>query len=496
MGDSGQTAPAAAATSTSYVVPFIVNGKDVVPEGEGRTHPVVNPATGKVIHQYSGARPDDAKAAVDAAKAAFPIWREYTPRARRDILLRAAQIMKSRFEELAGYQETETGQPRAWSDFDVNAAAELITDAAGLAARANTGRAPMTQDPKVSALVLEEPYGVVVGIAPWNAPYILGTRAVVFPLAAGNTVVLKGSELSPRIMWAIASVFVEAGVPPGAVNVVYAAPGPDAAAVTKALVAHPAVRKINFTGSTAVGRILGKLAGEYLKPLLLELGGKAPAIVWSDANLDLAAEKVALGAFLNSGQICMSTERVIVHKSVQEAFSAKLTATLAAIFGAPSEERSAQVLIRPAAVAKAKALVEDALSKGATLVGPTDISTSVNVDGRMRPLVVSNVTREMDLFYTESFAPTVGLFAVDTEEEALALANDTEYGLSAAVFTEDLKRGLRFARGIESGAVHINDMTVHDEPILPHGGVKGSGYGRFNTDLSEWTQTKTITYHV
>ncbi|CAK7226700.1 hypothetical protein SCUCBS95973_006287 [Sporothrix curviconia] len=495
MGDFGQSAPAAA--DASYVVPFIVNGKEVRPEGEGRTHPVVNPATGKVIHQYSGARPDDAKAAVDAAKAAFPVWRNYTPRARRDVLLRAAEIMKSRFVELAGYQETETGQPRSWSDFDVNAAAELITDAAGLAFRANTGRAPRTQDPSINALVLDEPYGVVVAIAPWNAPYILGTRAVVFPLAAGNTVVLKGSELSPRIMWAIASVFNEAGVPPGTVNVVYAAPGPDAATVTETLVAHPAVRKINFTGSTAVGRILGKLAGEHLKPLLLELGGKASAIVWSDANLDLAAEKVALGAFLNAGQICMSTERVIVHRPVQDAFSAKLTATLAAIFGAPSEERSAQVLIRPQAVAKAKALVEDALGKGATLVGPTtDVATAVSIDGRMRPLVVAGVRRDMDLFYTESFAPTVSLFVVDTEEEALALANDTEYGLTAAVFTEDLRRGLRFARGIESGAVHINDMTVHDEPILPHGGVKASGYGRFNTDLSEWLQTKTITYRV
>ncbi|CAK7239341.1 MAG: hypothetical protein STHCBS139747_000771 [Sporothrix thermara] len=489
MGDFGHEAP--------FVVPFLVNGRDVIPEGEDRTHPVVNPATGLVAHYYSGARSDDARAAVDAAKAAFPVWRNYTPRARRDVLLRAAQAMKARFEELASYQSAETGQPRSWSEFDVNTAVELITDAAGLAARANTGRAPTTQDAAIGALVLDEPYGVVVGIAPWNAPYILGTRAVVFPLAAGNTVVLKGSELSPRIMWAIASVFAEAGVPPGAVNVVYAAPGPDAVAVTEALVAHPAVRKINFTGSTAVGRILGRLAGEHLKPLLLELGGKAPAIVWSDADLDMAAEKVALGAFLNAGQICMSTERVIVHRSVQDAFSAKLAPTLATIFGTPDEPRSAQVLIRPQAVARAKALVEDALRKGATLVGPIqDVAAAVNVDGRMRPLVVAGVTRDMDLYDTESFAPVVCLYAVDTEEEAVAQANDTEYGLTAAVFTEDLRRGLRFARGIESGAVHINDMTVHDEAILPHGGVKASGYGRFNADLSEWVQTKTITYRV
>ncbi|CAK7205206.1 hypothetical protein SEUCBS139899_007972 [Sporothrix eucalyptigena] len=494
MGDSGQTA--AAAADVSYVVPFIINGKEIVPEGQGRTHPVVNPATGQTVHHYSGAQPADATAAVEAAKAAFPVWRDTTPRARRDILLKAAEIMKRRHDELAGYLETETGQPRAWAEFNLNAAADFIVDAAGLAARANQGRLPVTQDPSVGALVLNEPYGVVVGIAPWNAPYILGTRAVLFPLAAGNTVVLKGSELSPRIMWAIASVFVEAGVPPGAVNVVYAAPGPDAATVTETLVAHPAVRKINFTGSTAVGKILGRLAGEHLKPLVLELGGKAPAIVCADANLDLAAEKVALGAFLNSGQICMSTERVIVHKSVREAFANKLAATLAGIFGAPTDERNAQVLIRPQAVAKAQALVEDALGKGASLVGTTTLCQSLDTSGRMRPLIVTGITRDMDLFYTESFAPTVGLFEVESDEEAIALANDTEYGLTSAIFTEDLRRGLRLARQIESGAVHINDMTVHDETVLPHGGVKASGYGRFNTDLAEWVQTKTVTYKV
>lgn len=493
MSDS-QTAASAPA---EFVVPFILNGKDVVPSSTDRTFPVVNPATGKTVHHYSGAKSADATAAVEAAKAAFPAWRDLPPRDRRDLLLRAAEIMKRRREELSGYLETETGQPRAWADFNLNAAIDFIVDAAGLAAKANQGRAPVTQDPSVGAIVLHEPYGVVVGIAPWNAPYILGTRAILFPLAAGNTVVLKGTELAPRTMWGIASVFVEAGVPPGVVNLVYAAPGPDAAAVTETLVAHPAVRKINFTGSTAVGRILGRLAGEHLKPLLLELGGKAPAIVWSDADLDLAAEKVALGAFLNSGQICMSTERVIVQRSVRDAFAQKLAGAMAGIFGSSAEERSAQVLIRPAAVAKAKSLVEDALSKGAVLEANGDLATTISGDGgRFRPLILSGITKEMDLFYTESFAPTVGLFEVDTEEEAIALANDTEYGLTSAVFTEDLRRGLRFARAIEAGAVHINNMTVHDESILPHGGMKSSGFGRFDSDLSEWVQTKTITYRV
>ncbi len=473
------------------VVPFIIGGTDVVAAAD-RSTPVYSPTTGEVVHHYSSATPADAVAAVEAAHAAFPAWRDTPAKQRRDVLLRVADVMERRRDELAGYLESETGQPRAWADFNITTAVDFVRDAAGLAAKANVGTAPPTQTPtELGAIVLREPYGVVVGIAPWNAPYILGTRAVLFPLAAGNTVVLKGSELSPRTMWAIGSVFVEAGVPAGAVNVVYAAPS-SAAAVTEALIAHKAVRKVNFTGSTAVGRVIGRLAGENLKPALLELGGKAPAIVWADADLDRAAQQCALGAFLNAGQICMSTERVIVHADVRAAFAAKLAATMEAIFGGSSS--NGLVLISEQAAAKALQLLADAEAKGAHL--EPAVVTGPAVGARMRPTIVSGVTKKMELYSKESFAPVVCLFEVTTEAEALALANDTEYGLSAAVFTEDLRRGLRLARGIESGAVHINNMTVHDESSLPHGGVKASGYGRFNVDLAEWVQTKTVTYQL
>jgi acyl-CoA reductase-like NAD-dependent aldehyde dehydrogenase len=315
-------------------------------------------------------------------------------------------------------------------------------------------------------------------------------RSVLFPIAAGNTAVLKGSELCPRTMWGVASVFHEAGLPAGVLNLLFHAPA-NAPAITQALIAHPAVKKVNFTGSTAVGRIIGKLAGEQLKPVLLELGGKAPAIVWEDADLQNAAVQCALGAFLNAGQICMSTERIIVHKAIAEQFEKAFVGAIGGIFG------QEQVLINKAGVAKNKKLVEDAVAKGARVVygDPAEVKVD-SPAAQMKPIVIAGVTPEMDIYKIESFGPTVSLFEVESEEEALRIANDTEYGLSSAVFTEDLRRGLRFAKGIETGAVHINSMTVHDEGTLPHGGAKASGYGRFNAahGLGEWVRTKSVTF--
>jgi acyl-CoA reductase-like NAD-dependent aldehyde dehydrogenase len=262
----------------------------------------------------------------------------------------------------------------------------------------------------------------------------------------------------------------------------------DAAAVTKALIEHPSVKKINFTGSTTVGRIIAELAGRNLKPVLLELGGKAPAIVWKDADLKLAAAECAKGAFLHSGQICMSTERIIVHKAVAQQFEDKFKAAAKQIFP------NAGVLINGAGVEKNKRLLRDAVSKGAALLNGS-IDTQEATETRMAPIIVKGITPSMDIYQTESFGPTVSLFEVETEEEALRLANDTEYGLSSAVFTEDLRTGLRFAKAIEVGACHINSMTVHDETALPHGGMKNSGYGRFGAvGLDEWVRTKTVTF--
>ncbi|KAK4217038.1 salicylaldehyde dehydrogenase [Rhypophila decipiens] len=472
-----------------YTVPFLINGENVHPE---RSFDVTNPATGKVVHRSGSASEVEVQAAVDAAAQAFKTWKKTTPQQRRNIFLKVADNLESRKEELAKYMMEETGCPQQWADFNLMTAKDFLYDVGGRISSVE-GSYPATNNPETGAIVLREPFGVVLAIAPWNAPYILGMRSVLYPIAAGNTAILKGSEACPRTMWGLCSVFQEGGLPAGVLNMLVHEPA-NAPAITKSLISNPEIKKINFTGSTAVGRIIGRLAGENLKPVLQELGGKASAIVWEDADIDNAAVQCALGAFLNSGQICMSTERILVHRNVRAEFEKKLVGAIDHIFN--GEGADAPVLITAAAVDKIKALVSDALSKGANLVYGDANAPEEKTKTRIRPMVIAGIKEDMDLYKTESFGPTVSLFEIESEEEALRIANDTEYGLTSAVFTEDLRRGLRFANEIETGAVHINSMTVHDESMLPHGGAKASGYGRFNasTGLSEWVRTKTVTF--
>ncbi|KKP00090.1 aldehyde dehydrogenase [Trichoderma harzianum] len=474
-------------TKDTHVVPFIINGQDYHPE---RSFDVISPVTGKVSHRCGAATVADATAAVDAAAAAFKTWRKSTPAHRRDILLKAAHIIQQKTDELAEIMSHETGAATPWALFNINTAADLIRDAASRTSSIE-GSFPTLMDPNTSGIVMREPYGVVLSVAPWNAPYILPTRSIVGPVAAGNTVILKASEFAPQCMRALVSAFHEAGLPKGVINMI-AHDRDTAAEITSALIANPHIKKINFTGSTNVGRVIGRLAGEHLKPVILELGGKAPAIVWEDADLDAAAQQCALGAFLHGGQICMSTERIIIHKKVKSQFQEKLKAVVNGMF--PSDG-PAPILINEMAVKRNKALIENATSKGATVV-IGDVKALESRGAELRPIVVDKVTPDMDIYKTESFGPTVSLFEIETEEEAIELANDSDYGLTSAVFTEDLRRGLRFAREIDCGAVHINNMTVHDEPALPHGGTKSSGFGRFNSSvgLDEWVRTKTVTF--
>lgn len=505
--------------AANEIVPLVIGGKHFFTE---KTFDVKSPSTGKVLHRAAAASEEDAIKAVDAASEALRSWRKTTLQQRQDIFLKAADILQSRADELQKCLEGETGATSAWSRMNVNVMAMILKDVAGRVISL-AGSIPSMKDPSRTALVLREPFGVVLSIAPWcvfrlltkvlhavliaptllqasstytcrtrNAPYILGTRAIAFPIAAGNTVVFKAPELSPKTMWKIADVFREAGLPDGVINFIAHDPT-DAASVTTALIADPRVRKINFTGSTNVGRVIAKQAGEHLKPVVLELGGKAPAIVWEDADLEVAAHHCAVGAFLNSGQICMSTEKILVHKAIKDDFRQELAAAVKKIFPAGGE---APILVSSAAAQRNKQLVADAVERGASiLLG--DAGAKESSDTRLRPIVVDGVTTDMDIYQVESFGPTVSLVDIESEEEAIRLANDTDYGLSSAVFTENLRRGLRIAEALETGAVHINSMSPHDEPSMPHGGTKSSGFGRFNTSLGleEWTWTKNITYN-
>lgn len=450
----------------------------------------ISPLDGKVATVAAAAQPQDVQAAIDAAAQAFPIWSALGPNERRKRLLKAADIMESRAAEFIVTASQETGSTQAWYGFNVHLAANMLREAAAMTTQIEGALIPSDLPGNLS-MAMRVPCGVVVGIAPWNAPVILATRAVAMPLACGNTVILKASEITPATHLLIAQVLHEAGVGNGVINVITNDPA-DAAQVVEQLIAAPAVKRINFTGSTRVGRIIAATAAKYLKPVLLELGGKAPVIVCHDADLDQAVAAITFGAFFNQGQICMSTERILVEQDIAAEFLEKLIAKINTIkVGAPDKaDNTFAYLESPQAVARIQALIQDAVDLGATLPLP------LQVDGAlMHPIIVNNITPEMKLYAQESFGPVVTLATFDSDEQAIKMANDNEYGLSAAVFTQDINRGLALAKRIDSGICHINGPTVHDEAQAPFGGTKHSGYGRFGgqSAIHEFTELRWIT---
>jgi acyl-CoA reductase-like NAD-dependent aldehyde dehydrogenase len=450
----------------------------------------INPMTGEVATTAAAASIDDANAACDAAARAFPAWSALGPNARRALLMKAAAALEARGSQFIAAMMEEIGATQGWAGFNLMLATGIVREAAAMTTQIG-GEVIPSDKPGCIAMALREPVGVMVGIAPWNAPIILGVRAIAMPLACGNTVVLKASEQCPRTHALIVEAFVEAGLGDGIVNLVTNAPK-DAGDIVGALIDHPAVRRINFTGSTHVGRIIAKRAAEHLKPVLLELGGKAPLIVLDDADLDEAVKAAAFGAFMNQGQICMSTERIIVVDAVADAFAARFKEKVGSMrVGDPREGTTPLGAVVDAKTVEAvRTLVEDALANGAEqLVGG-------DATGVLMPAhVIDKVTPSMKLFRDESFGPVVGIVRARDEAHAIELANDTEYGLSAAVFTRDTARGLRIAKQVKSGICHINGPTVHDEAQMPFGGVKASGYGRFGgkAGIDSFTELRWIT---
>ncbi|KKB63373.1 salicylaldehyde dehydrogenase [Robbsia andropogonis] len=448
-----------------------------------------DPVTGALASRAGAASVDDATAAVAAAHAAFPAWAALAPTERRRKLLQAADLMDARAADFIAMGVAETGATPGWIGFNVMLAANMLREAASMTTQIQGDVIP-SDTPGSLAMGLRVPCGVVLGIAPWNAPVILGTRAVAMPLACGNTVVLKASELCPALHLMIGGVLNDAGIGAGVINVITHTAA-DAPAVVERLIADPRVRRVNFTGSTRVGRIVARLAAEHLKPALLELGGKAPAIVLDDADLDAAVDAIAFGAFFNQGQICMSTERAIVARGVADAFVERLAVkarTLVA--GDPRDGHPLGAMVGADAAARAAALVEDATLQGASL------PVGCRVDGAiMQPTIVDGVTSSMRLYRDESFAPVVAVLRAEDDEHAITLANDSEFGLSAAVFSRDLARAMRVANRIASGICHINGATVHDEAQMPFGGVKSSGHGRFGSraSVAEFTELRWIT---
>jgi benzaldehyde dehydrogenase (NAD) len=448
-----------------------------------------DPVSGDVATTAAAASRDDARAAVDAAAEAFAEWSTTSPGQRRALLLAAADALEGHADDFRPAVTAETGSPGHWSDFNLGLAAGMLREAAGLTTQV-TGDVIPSDVPGSLSMGVRQPAGVVVGMAPWNASIILGVRALATPLACGNTVVFKGSETCPRTHQLIVQSLHEAGMPDGVVNYVTHATA-DAPAVVEAMIAHPATRRVNFTGSTPVGREIARMCAEHLTPSLLELGGKAPLVVLDDADVDAAVDASIFGAFANSGQICMSTERIIVDRAIADDFVERLGARASELpSGHPDGHVVLGSVVDQSTVDRCNALIDDALEKGATLVcgGKSD-------DTLMAPTLVDHVTAEMDLFTVESFGPVKGITRVSGVDEAVSVANDTVYGLSAAVFGQDAARALDVAHRIESGICHVNGPTVHDEAQMPFGGVKASGWGRFGgvAGVHEFTDLRWIT---
>lgn len=457
------------------------------PASSGATFERTDPYTGQAVTVAAAGGREDAARAADAAAEAFPAWAGTPPAERRVILTRAADVLMERAPEIAGIMTEEVGGTFGWGMFNCDLASRMLREAAAQTYSV-VGELIPSDVPGALSMGVRQPVGVVVGMAPWNAPVILSTRAVATPLAYGDTVVLKASENCPRTHAAVARAIADAGVPAGAINLVIHSPE-DAPEVVDELIAHPAVRRVNFTGSTRVGRIVATKCAEHLKRCLLELGGKAPQVVLPDADLDAAADAASFGAFMNSGQICMSTERIVVDRSVADALGSRLAERARKLVTGDPRDEGTMIgpVINDAARARILELIEDARGKGA------DVLAGGGADGNVvAPTVLANVSPEMRIYSEESFGPVVAITPVDGDDEAVRVANDTEYGLAAAVFGEDVDHALEIARRIESGICHINSSTVHDEPQMPFGGVKASGWGRFGgrAALEEFTELR------
>ncbi|MDP1955980.1 MAG: aldehyde dehydrogenase [Polaromonas sp.] len=469
---------------------MLINGLKVTAE-KGATFERRNPLDGSVATRAPAASPADAVMAVEAAAEAFKTWSETGPSARRALLLKAAEALEAKTPQFIEAVAAETGASGMWAGFNVMLAAGMIREAAALTTQIS-GEVIPSDVPGSLAMGLRQPAGVVLGIAPWNAPVILGVRAIAVPLACGNTVIFKGSENCPRTHQLIAEAFVDAGFPPGVVNYITNAPA-DAGIVVEAMVAHPAVRRVNFTGSTKVGKIIAMTCAKYLKPVVLELGGKAPLVILDDANIDDAVNAAAFGSFANSGQICMSTERIIVDQKIADAFVKKFAAKASALPVGDPRKPAPVVLgsvIGMGTVEHCNALIDDALAKGAKLACGGKAENTL-----MPATVLDHVTPAMRIYHEETFGPVKCVVRVSGVEEAVACANDNEYGLSAAVFGADIARAFNVARRIDSGICHVNGPTVHDEAQMPFGGVKGSGIGRFGgkAGVAEFTELRWVT---
>ncbi|RVD86612.1 uncharacterized protein DFL_004880 [Arthrobotrys flagrans] len=486
---------------TSFCVPLWINGTTLRPE-DSPTYDVTTPPSQSLTWKACAATPSSINEAVLSASQAFTPWSKTPLSDRISIFSKAADILESKADEVQYYFEKEIGGTEAWSSFNQNFCVGALRSI-GDVLEDTLGTEVIKGRDGMKGIVSKVPYGVVGAIAPWNAPLILGLRGVLTPIAAGNTVVMLAAPLAPMIHHFIGLILHAAGLPAGVLNILPAPPAPDdAAKIVETLVKHPSLRFLNFTGSTAVGRKVNEVAGRYGKPVTMELGGKCVALALKDADLDKLAQELVVGAYLNSGQICMSTELALIPTTLIPPLIEKVTSTIPKIFPQPT----LPVITHPSKQ-KILNLLTDAVQKGATIHTasssdqdlPSTFLKKISEDATtsLPPLFLTKVIKEMEIYHTETFGPVFCIIEYDDDDidQAVKMTNDLEIGLSASIFSANEDEAIKIAGEIESGAVHINHMTVYDNPAFPHGGVKASGFGRFGGKwgINEFTYIKTIT---
>ncbi|MDY6841410.1 MAG: aldehyde dehydrogenase [Pseudomonadota bacterium] len=452
-----------------------------------RKHPV----SGEVMTKSANATVTDALAAAHAAQEAFQTWKAVGPSERRRLLLKVADIMESKTPEFIEVMAREVGASALWAGFNVQASASVFREAASLATQIQGETIP-TDKPETLSITVRQPVGPVLSIVPWNGTAVLAVRAIAYPLVCGNTVVFKGSEFSPATHALIAGCVQEAGLPAGVLNYLNSSPdrSPE---ITDALISAKEIRRINFTGSTRVGSIIAQKAAQHLKRCLLELGGKSPLIVLDDADVDAAVKAAVFGSFLFQGQICMSTERLVVDEAVADEFVARFSEKARELSaGDPCVTGDCVIgpVVSPDSGDRLNGLFQDAIDKGAKVV------CGGMAEGAIMPAtILDQVTPDMRIYDEETFGPITVVIRCKGEADAIRIVNDSAYGLSSGVFGRDINRALRVGMAIEYGCVHINGSTVQSEAQAPYGGTKNTGYGRFDgrAVIDEFTELKWLT---
>ncbi|PSL16188.1 succinate-semialdehyde dehydrogenase/glutarate-semialdehyde dehydrogenase [Marinobacterium halophilum] len=452
---------------------------------------VTNPASGDVIGEVPDCTSEDIDAAITAASEALKSWKQTTAYERSGLLYRAWEIMLSRKQELAELMTREQGKPLKASLNEVQYGADFLLWFAEEAKRINGQTIPSSRDNQ-RFITQKVPVGVVGAITPWNYPISMITRKLAPALAVGCTLVLKPAEQTPLCAKAMAEVFEEAGFPAGVINVITSR---DPAPVGEAFCSDPRIRKLAFTGSTAVGKKLNAQAAAHMKRVSMELGGHAPAIVFPDADPAHAAKGLSLVKFLNTGQACISPNRIFVHRVHAEAFLAELTARVCRLKAGSGFEAGNSIgpLINEAALQKVDSQVQDALAKGATLYTGGHRLTDGELRGGLfyAPTVLAGVTPEMRIYYEETFGPVAPVVIYGDEDDVLAMANDTEYGLAAYVYSNNLSTAVKAFEALEFGIIGINDINP-TSAAAPFGGMKSSGLGREGAQegIEEYLETK------